>query len=165
VGDFEEFFAEHYARVVRSLVLALGHTAEAEDAAQDAFTRALRRWSAVSAMARPGTWVYVVAVRQLRRRLGRGGRSRNLEGGSSATSVGDPAVILVTADWIEGALDGLPARQRLAIVLRFYADLSVADIARAMRCSQGTVKSTLHAALSRLRVDLADEVLEGSDGW
>ena len=42
-----------------------------------------------------------------------------------------------------------------------HGDLTVPEIARAMRCSQGTVKSTLHAALGRLRVDLGDRDLEG----
>jgi RNA polymerase sigma factor (sigma-70 family) len=56
----------------------------------------------------------------------------------------------------ESALTFLAQRQRVAVVLRYYADLPLAEIAEAMGCSVGTVKSTLHAALGRLRVDLAN---------
>ncbi len=46
--------------------------------------------------------------------------------------------------------------QRVAIVLRYLADLPIADVASAMGCAPGTVKSTVSAALARLRVTLAD---------
>ena len=162
MGDFEDFFAEHYPRIVRSLVLALGDRAAAEDAAQEAFTRALRRWATVDTMERPGTWLYVVAVRHLRRWLGRDRRLLAREAMSSQTPVRDPAADVVTGEWIAGALVELPARQRLAIVLRYFAELNVAEVAEVMGCSEGTVKSTVHAALGRLRIALTDDALEGA---
>jgi hypothetical protein len=58
VDDFDRFFMDHYARVVGSLRLAGGEVGEAEDAAQDAFAKAMVRWKSVSTMARPATWVY-----------------------------------------------------------------------------------------------------------
>jgi len=159
VDDFDRFFFEHYPRVVGSLRLA-GEVSEAEDAAQEAFAKAMLRWRSVSVMERPATWVYVVALRELRRR----GRREDLSGtGRSAdgAAVPDHAGMVVTAAVIEHALRGLPPRQRLAVVLRFHADLTVREVGRVMRCSEGTVKSTLHAALDRLRVDLGDVGLEG----
>jgi RNA polymerase sigma-70 factor, ECF subfamily len=161
VDDFDEFFTEHYARVVGSLRLAGGSAGESEDAAQDAFAKALVRWRAVSVMARPATWVYVVAVRELRRRSGRFDRSESAAAGSGDV-VPDHAGAVVDAVVVEEALAALPPRQRLAVVLRFHADLTVPEVGRVMRCSEGTVKSTLHAALARLRVDLAGERIEGS---
>jgi DNA-directed RNA polymerase specialized sigma24 family protein len=71
VDDFDEFFTEHYPRVVGSLELAGGAAGDAEDAAQEAFMKAMLRWRSVATMERPATWVYVVAVRAMRRRLGR----------------------------------------------------------------------------------------------
>ncbi len=162
MDDFDRFFFEHYARVVGSLRLAGGEVSDAEDAAQEAFAKAMVRWRSVSVMERPATWVYVVALRE----LGRRGRRR--EDPSGAGHVADGAVLpdhagtVVTAAVIERALRALPPRQRLAVVLRFHADLTVPEVGRAMRCSEGTVKSTLHAALGRLRVDLGDMGLEGS---
>ena len=68
MNDFDQFFREHYARVLGSLRLAGGDVSEAEDAAQEAFAKAMLRWKSVSVMERPATWVYVVAIRELRRR-------------------------------------------------------------------------------------------------
>jgi RNA polymerase sigma-70 factor (ECF subfamily) len=160
--DFDEFYRAHCARVVGSLRLAVGDLGEAEDAAQEAFAKAMLRWKSVSAMARPATWVYVVAVRELRHReRGRGRRmSAGVESGPGQTEP-DHADSVVSTAVIERALGSLPPRQRLAVALRFHGDLTVREVGRAMRCSEGTVKSTLHAALRHLRVDLADERLEG----
>ncbi len=159
MDDFDEFFTEHYPRVVGSLELAGGTAGDAEDAAQEAFVKAMLRWRSVSTMDRPATWVYVVAVRAMRRRLL---RDRLVEAAADQQEVPDGAEDVVTAAVISKALETLPARQRLAVVLRFHGDLTVPEIARATRCSQGTVKSTLHAAPDRLRVDLGDHDLEGA---
>ena len=67
-GGFDDFYLDHYVGQVRSLRFATGNAAEAEDAAQEAFVKALVKWSTVSAVVRPATWVYVVALRELRRR-------------------------------------------------------------------------------------------------
>jgi RNA polymerase sigma factor (sigma-70 family) len=55
------------------------------------------------------------------------------------------------------SLAALPVRQRQAVVLRFLADLSIDEVAQAMQCAPGTVKSTVHAALARLRVELDED--------
>jgi RNA polymerase sigma factor (sigma-70 family) len=164
MDDFDDFFDEHYARVVRSLVLACGAPVDAEDAAQDAFAKALVRWNTVARMERPATWVYVVAVRDLRRRLRRHGIGDALDGTRLATanSTNDPADAVIAAAVVGDALATLAPRQRLAIVLRFHADLAVRDIARAMHCTEGTVKATLHTALAHLRADLTERDLEGA---
>ena len=49
------------------------------------------------------------------------------------------------------------SRQRLAVVLRYLGDLSTAEVGKAMGCAPGTVKSTLHAALAKLRVELEED--------
>jgi RNA polymerase sigma factor (sigma-70 family) len=59
---------------------------------------------------------------------------------------------LADADEMFTALRGLPARQRTAIVLRYYSDLSEAETVEAMGCSVGTVKSSVSRGLARLRL-------------
>ena len=71
----------------------------------------------------------------------------------------DHGPVVVSALAMQNALGRLADRQRCALVLRFYADLSVAEIAAAMGCAEGTVKATLHQALQRLRVD-AEELID-----
>jgi RNA polymerase sigma factor (sigma-70 family) len=165
VNDFDQFFREHYGRVVNSLRLAGGDVSEVEDAAQEAFTRAMLRWKSVSVMDRPATWVYVVAIRELRRRRPRREPRFGADQPASEAALPDHAGAVAAGADVEQALRALPPRQRLAVVLRFHADLTVPEVSRAMRCSEGTVKSTLHSALDRLRTTLGDSALEGiNDG-
>ncbi len=62
---------------------------------------------------------------------------------------------------LRAALDRLPARQRATVVLRYFGDLPVADTARALGCSEGTVKSQTAKAVETLRELLAEPIREG----
>lgn len=153
-AGFDEFFAANYPSVVRSLTLATGDQGRAEDLAQDAFAKACRRWRRVSVMARPATWVYVVAVNADRRRFRRDARS--LDASPVVDTVADGSGSVVARLVVRDALDRLAPRQRMAVVLRFLVGLQLNEIADAMGCAEGTVKSTISAALARLRVDLEE---------
>ncbi len=150
--SFDAFFSEHYESVRRSLAIAFADPLLAEELAQDAFTRALAQWRRISAMGRPAGWVYVVALRAGRR--DRGKRGRALVVGEPATA--DVADAVVQEVGLAELINGLPERQRIAIVLRYLVDLPLTEIAEAMDCAVGTVKSTLHTALTRLGVELRD---------
>ena len=153
--SFEAFFAEHYESVFRGLSVAFRDPLVAEEAAQEAFTRAYVRWDRVQRMERPSGWVYVVATRVAlrRRRPDPEGAARE----SGAPSMEDQVIDRLT---MQRAITELPERQRLALVLRHYGDLPLDEIARAMGCALGTVKSTLHTAHARLQVELDDEIPE-----
>jgi RNA polymerase sigma factor (sigma-70 family) len=152
VQDFERFFEQEYGRIVRSLALAFGRLVDAEDAAQAAFAIAFRHWKRVAVMDRPGTWVYVVALRDHRRRMARDAGEPVME----QTPLGDAYDALVDRRRLVEALGRLTERRRMAVVLRYYADLSVAETAEAMGCAPGTVKASVHAALKQLNVDIDD---------
>ena len=144
--SFDAFFEDHYDRVRRVLSVALGDPVAAEEAAQEAFTRALMQWRKVSVMDRPAGWVYVVAVRHGWRQRSRA----HVEiGDVRSPDLADGVVAQAT---LAELLATLPERQRTAVTLRYLADLSLIEVADAMGCAVGTVKSTLHAALQRLRV-------------
>ncbi len=170
MADYEAFFAEHYDEVVRTLGLAVGDRSRAEDAAQEAFAQAFRKWAAVSRMERPVGWVIVVGMNQMKRWLTRVDRRErhHRESVAGLATVGaagrvgrldelpDLAERIATAETLREALDRLPARQRATVVLRYLCDLSTDEVARALSCSPGTVKSALSAGLTNLRITLDD---------
>lgn len=150
MGGFDEFFAENYDPVVRSLALAVGDRQRAEDAAQEAFAKAYRRWPSVAQMDRPVGWVLVVGMNQCKRWLARADRQFVVDRSDEP----DHASAVVDERSLRDGLATLPPRQRATVVLRYLCDLSTADVADALGCSTGTVKSALHAALKQLRVEL-----------
>jgi RNA polymerase sigma-70 factor (ECF subfamily) len=156
VDDFDGFFERNYGATLRAVGLAIGDPVRAEDLTQEAFARAFRRWSSVSKLERPVAWVYVVALNAERKRWRRDRREVGRE--ARAGNVPDVAGGVLRTIVVRDALDRLPPRQRVAVVLRYLGDLTVADIADVMGCAEGTVKATLHHALANLRVDL-----EGSE--
>ena len=147
---FEHFFAEHYGPITRALAVAIGSSQEAEELAQEAFTRAYRRWPDVSRVERPATWVYVVAIREHGHRSSRAARRPH----PLHARLTDQFVEVEDARDFAQRIQALPPRQRVAVVLRFQAGLSLQEIAEAMSCAVGTLKATLHAALRRLEVEL-----------
>jgi RNA polymerase sigma-70 factor (ECF subfamily) len=152
MSEFDEFYLAHFDDVARALTLAGADRELARDATQEAFARALRRWRSVRSMDRPDGWVYVVAMNQLRdhwRKLER----RELPEAVPVDAIAGVATRLLVRD----AIARLPTRQRQAVVLRYLADLPLADVASAMDCAVGTVKAALHSALRALRVDLEED--------
>ena len=136
----------------RGLAVTFRDPLLAEAAAQEAFTRAYLRWGHVKQMERPAGWVYVVRTRVAirKRHPDRNDAPPTVE----VPSMEEPVVDRLT---MQHAIAELPERQRLALVLRHFADLPLDEIANAMGCAAGTVNSTLHAARSRLQVELGDD--------
>ena len=151
---FDSFLEKNFDAIRRSLVLMVGDADRAEELAQEAFARALASWSSVSMMDRPVVWVYVVAVNKARRDLRRDSYRMAPE---LPLIVNDLAGAVSTSVALSAAVATLAPRQRAVVVLRYLADLSIGEVARALQCAEGTVKSTLHTALGRLRVEMEEE--------
>jgi RNA polymerase sigma factor (sigma-70 family) len=97
--------------------------------------------------------------RQAARRVG----EHELDEAAHVVSGRDPAQTVVDRDALRRALAALPRRQREVVVLRFFADLSVAETA-ALRTTEGTVKADTSRAVARLRAALGEEVAEDVHG-
>jgi RNA polymerase sigma-70 factor (ECF subfamily) len=147
-ATFEELYAAAFGELTLQLYAYFGDRQEAQDVVQEAFCRALARWSRVSRYDDPLAWVrrvaWNLAVSRWRRtrtalRALRRQRATHVEG------PGPDRVALVAA------LATLPANHRRALVLHYLADLPVDEIAERERVAAGTVKSWLH----RGRVALA----------
>ncbi len=145
---FSQFCRDEYAAVVRTAYLITGDREEALDVAQEAFARAYERWRTVRAMERPGGWVHRVAANlSLSWRRRRAARSRP----QPAELPPHPAELKPQDPEIIQAVLSLPPAQRAAVVLRYFADQSVEDVASALGKKPGTVRALTSQALARLR--------------
>jgi RNA polymerase sigma-70 factor (ECF subfamily) len=148
--DFDDTFRRCYGPMVRSLAVAAADREVAADCVQDAFTRAYVRWSRVSRLEDPVGWIRHVAVNRMRdhfRRAARGRRAVERLGGRVQPVADAPREPTELA----AMLASLPEQQRIAVALFYVEDLSVAEIASAMRLTDGAVKYHLHAGRQSLR--------------
>jgi RNA polymerase sigma-70 factor (sigma-E family) len=150
---FDRLCRREYASVVRTAYLITGDREEAADLAQEAFARAYERWKSVSRMERPGGWLQrVVANLSISwRRRRRAVPEEHLE---ERGAVADPETSDVE---LMEALSFLTPAQRAAVVLRYYADQPVEEVARALGKRPGTVRALTSQGLARLREFMAEE--------
>jgi RNA polymerase sigma-70 factor (ECF subfamily) len=149
-------YSRLFPKLVGAVSLYCGDRWVAEEIAQEALSR-LWEQSSTREIASPDAWSYRVAFNLAnswfrRRAIERRVRAERemVIGGVDDASVDDVVV--------RAAIDRLPPRQREAIVLRYFADLSVEETATVMRCAAGTVKAHTHKALAALaRSGLRDE--------
>ncbi len=142
-------------RAYRLAGLLLGDRTEAEDAVQDALSRAWYRRASLRDPSGFAAWFDRILVNGCRDRLRRRRRLRFLEldAGRDAT-VADPFRALLDRDEATRALAALEPDQRIVITLHYWADLTLEGVAHRTGWPIGTVKSRLHAALRRLESEL-----------
>lgn len=143
---FGEFYAAEHRRMVRVALLLTGSIETAQDVVQDSFVRVYGRWEQVRD---PAGYLYRVVVNGCRSNHRRAAREREVRNRATRQSAGQAAAF--EADEMADALASLPYRQRAALVLRFYDDLSEADAARVLGCRPGTVGSLVHRGLAQLK--------------
>ena len=124
----------------------------AEDAVQDAVIAAWERLERGDPIDRLDAWIATVALNRSRSGVRRLGAERCARARLSAAAPSEPGPDSVD---VRRALAALPRRQREAAVLRYVLDLTTAEVATAMRTSEGTVKSTLAKARAHLADALA----------
>jgi len=148
-ADFESVFRDHYPRLVRALTVVAGSREAAADAVQEAFVKAHLRWRRIGHYDDPVGWIRRVAINKLRdehRRAGRKERALDRLRAEPTTTMAEPEL-----DELGSLLAGLPKQQRAAIALFYVDGLPVAEIATALRISEGAVKFHLHKGRERLR--------------
>jgi RNA polymerase sigma-70 factor (sigma-E family) len=153
-----ELFQRHAADGVRLAYLITGDRALAEDLVQDAFVRLAGRLVHLRDADNLGpylrrTIVNLTNAHFRRRKVER----RYVEREASFPEVPQPGPDTSEREAVWAVLRSLPTRQRTAIVLRFYEDLSEAQTAQAMGCRPGTVKSLVSRGMDRLRPVMASE--------
>jgi RNA polymerase sigma-70 factor (sigma-E family) len=156
VGDDEEFRAfvlARYASLLRSARALTGDRGIAEDLVQNALVRTYASWSRVQRADDPYAYTHRILFTSFSRM-----RRRRRVAETLSASV-DPAPEIAASetatddrDQLQRALHELPPRYRAVLVLRFYEDRSVEEVAAVLGCSANTVKTQTARALGRLRL-------------
>jgi RNA polymerase sigma-70 factor (ECF subfamily) len=162
VREVDDFCREVWPRLAASLGLVCGDIGVGEELAQEALARAWARWGRVSRLDSAEAWVYRVGVNLFRSRFRRMQAERRALDRLSVTYT-DTSNTTADVLAIRAAVADLPDRQRAAVVLRYFADLSVAATAEALDCAPGTVRSLTSQALDRLRRTFALDVVSEED--
>ena len=145
VEDIESAYQRLYPGLVRLAFLLVDTQQLAEEAVQDAFTKAYPKWSRIET---PEAYLRTCVINacrkvQRRRRVVRRTPDPFVEHGE------------LQADHLADVVRALPSPMKEAVVLRYYLQLSEADIARTLGIAPGTVKSTLHRARAALKKELS----------
>ncbi|MFF4383718.1 SigE family RNA polymerase sigma factor [Kitasatospora sp. NPDC001547] len=147
--EFRTFVGSAWSRLFRTAYLLAGDRHGAEDLVQQALERAYAAWNRVRAADDPYAYVRRIVInehaRKFRRRLVEYPVTAFPDRPAPAGADPDDRAVLLAA------LGNLPPRQRQAVVLRYWEDLSETQTAAAMGCSVGTVKSQAARGLAKLR--------------
>jgi RNA polymerase sigma factor (sigma-70 family) len=153
LAAIETVYREQLGSFVRLAAAITGDEQAAYDAVHDGFVRAVRYRSRLRDRESAPGWVCRIVLNEARKRSTAERRhvSSPLEAADEPAANGHR-----NAGAAAAALASLPERQRLALFLRYYADLDYAGIAEALGISRGTVSATLHAAHSSLQTKLKE---------
>ena len=153
--DYDDVYAALWPRLLRTAYAVSGDLGVAEDAVQTAFAKVYRSWRRISRLSSPEAYVRKMVVNEVLNDRRRARRRHEI----TSDAPPERAALAGPDDALGGellwrAVAALPPRQRAVLVLRYYEDLSEQQIADALGCRPGTVKSQASAALATLRTRL-----------
>ena len=163
-----DWLEEGYVASFRTACLILGNRADAEEAVQQAFLRVWRFRASLGAIADHAPWLYRVVVSACCSKLRHDGPWRDRpadlpdDAAKTAASPDERLWQSEVSRAVLSALGDLPVHVRVAVVLRYYDDLSERQVAAAIGRRPGTVKSRLHEARRQLATRGALRDLAGS---
>ena len=144
LAELEALYRSEYRRFLRVATAILRDETRGVDAVQEAFASALRRQRQFRGEGPLEAWVWRMVVNAALKERGRPRHTELADSEVAASLAEEPTPVAE-------AIARLPERQRLALFLRYYADLDYESIATALQVSSGTVGATLNAAHTSLR--------------
>ncbi len=158
--DFESFARQVTPMLLRTGWLLTGSQHGAEDLVQETLVRVYSRWSSRATVLNPEAYARTILVNEFLkgRRKRRFEVSVDLSEGQHAAGR-DEVSSQTNSIVLQRALAGLEPKDRAVLVLRYFADQSVAEVARHLGVSEGAVRTRASRALTKLRVSLGDEFL------
>ncbi|MFD8495942.1 SigE family RNA polymerase sigma factor [Amycolatopsis sp. NPDC059657] len=161
--EFVEFMQACSSRLLHAAYLLTGNRHAAEDAAQTALAKTYATWTKVrrkDAYAYTRTILVNHVIDKWRRPL----REHPSDEVPERAVDADVDSAIVQREWLMEKLNELTGRERAVVVLRHYFDLPEAEVARELKVSVGTVKSTNSRALAKLRISIDPATLIGGGG-
>lgn len=153
-----DLYVRHAPMARRFAFLLCGDAHQADDAVQEAFLRVLGRFGELRSEGAFPAYLRRTIVNVLRTQARREARDRERAAAHDRMQAVRSAEVDVVGDeLLWQALSALPDRQRVALVCRFWLDLSEAETSAVVGCRRGTVKSLLSRGLAALREVVADE--------
>ncbi len=159
--EFDDFARGQLPRLVRYAVMLTGDRELAQDLVQDVMVKVQRQWRRVSAADHPDRYVHTMVTRAFlswRRRWAVRSIGLTVDGTPDGQPTRDHAGTIADRDDVWRRLAALPRQQRAVLVLRYYEQLTDAEIAETLGCSAGTVRGYASRALTTLRLDLTAEL-------
>ena len=157
---YSAFFEAEFTRVTRAVDLIVRDRAAAEDIAQDVFTELLVRWGRISQYDIPEAWIRRIAIRRAIRWARRERIRSTLLGWLEPPRPAEPAI---DAD-LESAIRALSPQQRAAVVLHYFEDRPLPEVASLLGCSHATAKVHVFKARRRLAAALGADREGTGDG-
>ena len=154
--DFEDYVRARAHDLTRFAALVCHDRHTAEDIVQEVLTRAHRHWDRIMSTAYPHAYVRRMIVNEALCWQRKWGRIEPRTEAGLDRPVRDHAAQSADRDELVRAIRQLPGRQRAAIVLRFFEDLTDAEIADALGCREVTVRGYIHRALTALRIAIPE---------
>ncbi len=155
--DFEELVEQHSAEIFAYVWRLLRETHDAEDCLQETFLRAFRSYGRVRAGTNYRAWLYKIATNTARshwkRRQRQEARTIDLdpEWQADGMSVADRVERKTLLAAVARAVETLPEQQRAALIMRKYQELSYAEIAAALECTEAAARANVYQAVKKLQ--------------
>ncbi len=152
-SHFDQFVTANTDGLLRTAYLITWDLQTAEDLVQETLIKVAKRWPKIKRMDHPVAYARRILVNDALDGRARHQRRRSELSAQQPGQNGhmpDPSALIDTHDELIAALATLPPRQRAVLVLRYFLDLPEAEVAAALQCSLGTVKSTASRGLARL---------------
>ena len=155
--DFEELVERHSAEIFAYVWRMLRESNDAEDCLQETFLRAFRSYRRVRAGSNYRAWLYKIATNAARSQWKRRTRSEthsvdlDPEMQAGEMSVADRVEQQALLAAVTQAVEALPDQQRAALIMRKYQELSYAEIAAALACSEAAARANVYQAVKKLQ--------------
>lgn len=162
--EFERLVKDHSRELYGYLWRMLGDPAEAQDCLQESFLKAYRVYTRLDEDANTRAWLYKIATNTALTQLKRRGRVdgystefvERLASGEAGVEVQVERKARLAK--VHAAVMELPQKQKTALMMRKYQEMSYAEIAKALNCSQEAARANVYQGLRKLRKQLSEEV-------